>query len=42
MLQELERVGYSWERPKALAETRVHWRVYWWKPYAPLRGDEDQ
>ena len=27
MLQELERVGYSWERAKALAKNRVRWRV---------------
>ena len=25
MLQELERVGYSWERAKALANNRVRW-----------------
>jgi len=27
MPQELEKVGYSWERAKVLAKTRVHLRV---------------
>ena len=42
MLQDLKRVGYSWERAKVLAETHVHWRVYWRPPYAPIMVDEYQ
>ena len=26
-LQELESVGYSWERAKTLTNNHVHWRV---------------
>ena len=27
MLQELERVGFSWKRAKELEKNRVHWRI---------------
>lgn len=27
MLQELEIVGFSWKRVKALEKNRVHWRI---------------
>lgn len=38
MLQELERVGRSWERAKALAKNRVHWRVQLDAPLSPILG----